>query len=118
MFFLRSTVFERSDPRAGKRCAFLRCHFSIDRRWGTLAGHIPASKAGQEYPDHKNNPKRAMWSKQSQLGFKLPPVHPDQGRWLEAICAGIAVKVIDRELTAEQAAAEAQKQLDEVLPYY
>jgi multiple sugar transport system substrate-binding protein len=86
--------------------------------WGARAGHIPALLAAQDYPDYKNNPMRQLWKKQAQLGFKQLPIHPDEWKWLESICAATAVKVIDGKETAEQAAADAQKQLDDLLATY
>jgi len=86
-------------------------------RWGAIAGHIPALKAGQEYPDYKNNPKRLIWAKQVELGFKHPPVHPDQQKWLNMM-ATYAGECFEGKRKPEDAASAAQADLEELAKYY
>lgn len=86
-------------------------------KWGAIAGHIPTLKAAQEYPDYKNNPKRAIWAVQVKLGFKHPPVHPDQQKWLN-LMATHASDAFEGKKKPEEAASAAQADLEELAKYY
>ncbi|MEM2058606.1 MAG: extracellular solute-binding protein, partial [Thermoproteota archaeon] len=83
-------------------------------RWGQYAGHIPAVLEAQNYPPYAAMGTRAAFAEQAKLGFKFLSFHPLIWRWGDAINARI-VDVINGVLTPEEAAAQAQAELEQIM---
>ncbi len=88
-----------------------------DGRWGQYAGHIPAVLEAQNYPPYAAIGARGMFAKQAELGFKFLSFHELIWRWGDVINPRI-VDVMDGTLTPEQAAAQAQADLEAIMEEY
>jgi len=86
-------------------------------RWGQYAGHIPAVLEAQNYPPYAALATRAAFAKQAELGFKFLSFHELIWRWGDVINPRI-VDVINGVLTPEEAAAQAQADLEAIMAEY